>query len=201
MTDTTKQIKQKYGDAYVTDVKITDVHLPRDGDVHPMTSVRGYFEFDGRIRSGQKGRFWTKIVPGDLVTRTETNFTVKVIKTKHTQWREMKSCEQKSSIQMELTAHVMNHLEREQNENVLENDSENEFGVDRERELAVEAALENGLTGRIKDPDALAAAMLESGEVEVLTVESAVDLNDMVAKAAVKDSDDLLEIPSFLKRS
>ena len=83
----------------------------------------------------------------------------------------------------------------------MENDSENEFGVDRERELAVEAALEDGLTGRFKDPDALAAAMLESGEVEVLTVESAVDLNDMVAKAAVKDSDDLLEIPSFLKRS
>ena len=191
MTNTTKQIKQKYGSAYVTDVKITDVRLPRDGDVHPLTSVRGYFEFDGRIRSGQKGRFWTKIVPGELVTNTETSFTVKVVKAKHIQWREMKQCEQKDSIQMELTTHVMNHLsvndipavKGEQNENVLENDSENEFGVDRERELALE-----NLKGRLKDPDALAEAMK-------------VDLNDMVAKAAVKDSDDLLEIPSFLKRS
>ena len=191
MTNTTKQIKQKYGSAYVTDVKITDVRLPRDGDVHPLTSVRGYFEFDGRIRSGQKGRFWTKIVPGELVTNTETSFTVKVVKAKHIQWREMKQCEQKDSIQMELTTHVMNHLSvndiqapaGEQNENVLENDSENEFGVDRERELALE-----NLKGRLKDPDALAEAMK-------------VDLNDMVAKAAVKDSDDLLEIPSFLKRS
>ena len=187
MTNTTKQIKQKYGSAYVTDVKITDVRLPRDGDVHPLTSVRGYFEFDGRIRSGQKGRFWTKIVPGELVTNTETTFTVKVVKAKHIQWREMKQCEQKDSIQMELTTHVMNHLSvndipapaGEQNEN----DSENEFGVDRERELALE-----NLKGRFKDPDALAEAMK-------------VDLNDMVAKAAVKDSDDLLEIPSFLKRS
>ena len=193
MTNTTKQIKQKYGSAYVTSVKITDVHVPREDDTHPITSVRGYFEFDGRIRSGQKGRFWTKIVPGELVTRTETNFTVEVVKAKHIQWREMKQCEQKDSIQMELTAHVMNHLsvndipnlKGEQNENVLENVSENalenvvgceddelpEYDVETERALALEQAT------------------------------SDVDLNDMVAKAAVKDSNDLLEIPSFLKRS
>ena len=190
MTNITKQIKQKYGSAYVTSVKITDVNL---GTAERSTHVRGVFVFNGRIRSDQHGRFSTLIQPGDLVTSTETNFTVKVEKVKHVQWREMKQCEQKDSIQMELTAHVMNHLsvndipnlKGEQNENVLENVSENalenavgceddelpEYDVETERALALEQAT------------------------------SDVDLNDTVAKAAVKDSNDLLEIPSFLKRS
>ena len=171
---------------FVTSIKVTDVNI---GNEERSTHVRGVFVFDGRIRSDQHGRFSTLIQPGDLVTNTETNFTVKVVKAKHVQWREMKACVQKDKIQTELTARVMNHLsvndipnlKGEQNENASENTFETgpivpteypEYDVETERALALEEASQ-----------------------------PPVDLNDMVAKAAVKDSDDLLEIPSFLKRS
>jgi len=170
---------------FVTSINVTDVRTPRDGDVDQVsTTVRGQFMFDGRIRSDQVGRFVTKVAPGELTTHIETNFTVKVVKAKHMQWREMKSCPQKDAIQSELTALAMEHLSGEvdwrmpgeQNENTSENTQENgpEYDVETER--------------------ALAEADQPKAAVEV-------NLNEVVAAAAVKDSNDLLEIPNFLKRS
>jgi len=125
---------------FVTSIRVTDVRFPRDGDVDQVsTTVRGQFMFDGRIRSDQAGRFVTVVAPGELTTHIETNFTVKVIKAKHTQWRDMKSCPQKGKIQSELTARVMEHLAGEQNENTSENTQETgpeEFDVETERALA-----------------------------------------------------------------
>jgi hypothetical protein len=168
---------------FVTSLRVTDVDVHNESLGDESTHVRGHFGFDGRIRSDQTGRFVTHIVPGELTTHLETNFTVKVVKAKHVQWREMKSCPQKARIQSELTARVMEHLKGEQNENDLENTSETgpivptvypeEFDVETERALALEEAAN--------------------------TVPS--DLNAVVAAAAVEDSNDLLEIPNFLKRS
>jgi hypothetical protein len=164
---------------FVTSVNI---HNTDSETVEDLTVVQGHFVFDGRIRSDQAGRFTTYVNKGELTTHIETNFTVKVVKAKHIQWREMKSCTQKGTIQSELTALVMEHLKGEQNENASENTFETgpivpteypEYDVETERALALE---------------------------EDRPVYRPV-LNDMVAKAAVKDSNDLLEIPSFLKRS
>ena len=165
---------------FVTSIRVTDIRFPRDGDVDQVsTTVRGQFMFDGRIRSDQAGRFVTVVAPGELTTHIETNFTVKVIKSKHTQWRDMKSCPQKGKIQSELTARVMEHLAGEQNENTQETDPE-EFDVETERALA--------------EADQPNSAGQAKAAVEV-------DLNAVVAAAAVEDSNDLLEIPNFLKRS
>ena len=89
----------------------------------------------------------------------------------------MKACAQKDAISKEILGYVHRENLREairedEKENESENVSEKEYGVDRERELA----------DRERFP---------------ITAE----LNDMVAAAAVKDSNDKLEIPSFLKRS
>lgn len=174
---------------FVTSINVTDVRTPRDGDVDQVsTTVRGQFIFDGRIRSDQTGRFVTVVAPGELTTHIETNFTVKVIKAKHIQWREMKSCPQKGAIQSELTALVMEHLSGEVDwrtpigivlENTQENDPE-EFDVETERALA--------------EADQPNSADQPKAAVEV-------NLNEVVAAAAVKDSKGLLEIPNFLKRS
>ena len=165
---------------YVTSIRVTDVE---DSKAAGGTQVvRGMFTFDGRIRSDQTGRFVTIVAPQGMSTHLETNFTVKVVKAQNVQWRDMKRCEQKAAIQSEITARVMNHLKGEQTENEKENGSGTqpgtEYDVETERALA-----------------------LESGEVEILTVEKVEDLNQVVARAAVEDSDDLLEIPNFLKRS
>jgi len=186
---------------FVTSINVTDVRTPRDGDVDQVsTTVRGQFMFDGRIRSDQVGRFVTKVAPGELTTHIETNFTVKVVKAKHMQWREMKSCPQKDAIQSELTALAMEHLSGEvdwrmpgeQNENTSENTQENgpEYDVETERALALE---EFANTIPSKYAESIPVTTFLGREAE---------LNKAVAAAATaKDSNDLLEIPNFLKRS
>ena len=172
---------------FVTSVQFTDT----DSDtVENLTVVQGHFVFDGRIRSDQAGRFTTYVDKGELTTRIETNFTVKVVKAKHIQWREMKVCPQKSAIQSELTAQVMKHLKGEQNENTSENALQNAVPT----EYPTDPHCEDGELPEY-DVETERALALEQA------TEPPVDLNDMVAQAAVKDSNDLLEIPSFLKRS
>ena len=169
---------------FVTSVQFTDTDSKT---VEDLTVVQGHFVFDGRIRSDQAGRFTTWVNKGELVSRIETNFTVKVVKEKHIQWREMKMCSQKSAIQCELTAQVMKHLAGEQIENASENALENTAQL-------IEQACEDGEPAEF-DVETERALALEQA------TQPPVDLNEMVAQAAVKDSNDLLEIPSFLKRS
>ena len=164
---------------FVTSVQFTDTDSKT---VEDLTVVQGHFVFDGRIRSDQAGRFTTWVNKGEMVSRIETNFTVKVVKEKHIQWREMKRCPQKSAIQSELTAQVMKHLAGEQIENASENALENAAQL---IEQACEAPAE------VETADTFARDQAKA----------MLGLNDMVAQAAVKDSNDLLEIPSFLKRS
>lgn len=164
---------------FVTSVQFTDTDSKT---VEDLTVVQGHFVFDGRIRSDQAGRFTTWVNKGEMVSRIETNFTVKVVKEKHIQWREMKSCPQKSAIQSELTAQVMKHLAGEQIEN------------------ASDSALENA--AQLIEQACEAPAEVETADTFARDQAKAMlGLNDMVAQAAVKDSNDLLEIPSFLKRS
>jgi hypothetical protein len=193
---------------FVTSINVTDVRTPRDGDIDQVTTtVRGQFMFDGRIRSDQTGRFVTVVTPGEMTTDLWTNFTVKVVKAKHTQWRDMKACAQKSRIESELTALVQEHLsgevdwalgEKFKSENTQENKKENEsfpqedteYDVETERALALE---EFANTIPSKYADSIPVTTFLGREAE---------LNKAVAQAAVhKDSNDLLEIPNFLKRS
>jgi hypothetical protein len=211
---------------FVTSVQFTDTDSKT---VEDLTVVQGHFVFDGRIRSDQAGRFTTYVNKGELTTHIETNFTVKVVKAKHTQWRDMKACPQKSRIESELTALVQEHLSGEVDwalgekfksentqennfwaqettqennfwaqENTQENKKENEsfpqedteYDVETERALALEEFANRFPS---KYANSIPVTTFLGREAE---------LNKAVAQAAVhKDSNDLLEIPNFLKRS
>ena len=151
---------------FVTALIITDEVTV---DFRNVVQVTGEFTFDGRMRADQRARFTVWIT--DAVAEVE--FTVEVVKAKHTQWRSMKDCAQRDQIHDEVGRWVMSETETpvsvgEQNENESENVLENES----EKELD--------------------AAILRNTEFS---------LNQVVAATAVKDSKDPLEIPNFLKRS
>jgi hypothetical protein len=77
---------------FVTSINVTDVQkTDLGGDRGFGSVVRGQFTFDGRIRSDQVGRFNTIVAPGEHAQHVETVFTVKVVKAKHVQWRDMNS--------------------------------------------------------------------------------------------------------------
>ena len=178
--------------------------------------VVGDFNFDGRTKKGQYGRFTH--VPGHF-----TNWTVEVTKKTGPVSREMKACTQKDQIQAELEQ-AIEKLLAEGNKT----GTDPEYGVERERELAAKAS-----KGRVASGNALDAAARKAKAEEKLEKKLAAAhkrSNDMIGKVLANDpelrryvtantqpesitnasiaeaavgqgSDDLLEIPSFLKRS
>ena len=178
--------------------------------------VVGDFNFDGRTKKGQYGRFTH--VPGHF-----TNWTVEVTKKTGPVSREMKACTQKDQIQAELEQ-AIEKLLAEGNKT----GTDPEYGVERERELAAKAS-----KGRVASGNALDAAARKAKAEEKLEkklVAAHKRSNDMIGKVLANDpelrryvtantqpesitnasiaeaavgqgSDDLLEIPSFLKRS
>lgn len=194
---------------FVTSINVTDVQkTDLGGDRGFGSVVRGQFTFDGRIRSDQVGRFNTIVAPGEHAQHVETVFTVKVVKAKHIQWRDMKACPQKSRIESELTALSMEHLSGEVDWAVPENDSENESENTQENKKENESFPGDDTEYDVETERALAleefANTIPSKYVDSFA-EGEADLNKAVAQAAAwsphKDSKDPLEIPNFLKRS
>ena len=196
--------------------------------------VVGDFNFDGRTKKGQYGRFTH--VPGHF-----TNWTVEVNKKTGPVSREMKACAQKDQIQAALEQEIEKLLAEGNKKG-----TDPEYGVERERELADEAlALEiadeefarsnaaKARRGMVVSGDAIDAAARKARaekKVEEKIVAAHKRSNDMIGKVLANDpelrryvtantqpdtitnasiaeaavgqgSDDLLEIPSFLKRS
>ena len=178
--------------------------------------VVGDFNFDGRTKKGQYGRFTH--VPGHF-----TNWTVEVNKKTGPVSREMKPCAQKDQI----TAALEKEIEKLLAEG-NKTGTDPEYGVERERELAEKAD-----KGRVASGNALDAAARKAQaekKIEEKLAAAHKRSNDMIGKALANDpelrryvtantqpesitnasiaeaavgqgSDDLLEIPSFLKRS
>jgi len=168
---------------FVTSLNITAASVV---DFRNVMQVTGEFTFNGRLRADQRARFTAYSTDKGSCKVTEVNFTVEVVKAKHTQWRSMKACAQRDHIDDEVSRWV-SELRRnghsifsstgEQNENESENVLENES----EKELD--------------------AAILRNAEFSDHKVLPVFNLNEVVAATAVKDSKDPLEIPNFLKRS
>ena len=161
---------------YITEFKILERNRVKHSE-GTLNIVRTYgrIKFDGRLRKDQVATFIAFTGRDDY--EDKVSFKVVVEKKSGTVRREMKACAQKDAIDKELLGYVHRENLREairedEKENESENDSDREYGVDRERQLA--------------------AAHSRS---------DAIISNAMVASAAVKDSNDKLEIPSFLKRS
>lgn len=180
---------------FITEFKILERSEYDEGAIYVRTY--GRFKFDGRLRKDQVATFTAFTGRDDY----QDNVVFKVVVNKKSGLvrREMKACAQKDAINAELLGYVHREnlraaIREDEKENESENVSENEvmvvkesfnavaeYGVDVERELAGDDAV----------------AVVPDRERFPITAE----LNDMVAAAAVKDSSDKLEIPSFLKRS
>ena len=181
---------------YITEFKILERSEYDEGAIYVRTY--GRFKFDGRLRKDQVATFTAFMGRADY--EDNVNFKVVVNKKSGLVRREMKACAQKDAIKAELLGYVhrenlraaIREDEKEnESENVSENEIENpgavaEYGVDVERELA---------------GDAVAVVRESFSETDRERFPITAELNDMVAAAAVKDSSDKLEIPSFLKRS
>ena len=195
---------------------IYSVRIAHIDNLEKTQRVVGDFNFDGRTKKGQYGRFTH--VPGHF-----TNWTVEVTKKTGPVSREMKACTQKDQIQAELEQ-AIEKLLAEGNKT----GTDPEYGVERERELAAKAS-----KGRVASGNALDAAARKAKAEEKLEkklVAAHKRSNDMIGKVLANDpelrryvtantqpesitnasiaeaavgqgSDDLLEIPSFLKRS
>ena len=178
--------------------------------------VFGDFNFDGRTKKGQYGRFTH--VPGHF-----TNWVVQVNKKTGPVSREMKPCTQKDQIQAALEQEIEKLLAEGNKKG-----TDPEYGVERERELAAKAS-----KGRVASGNALDAAARKAQaekKIEEKIVAAHKRSNDMIGKVLSNDpelrryitantqpdtitnasiaeaavgqgSDDLLEIPSFLKLS
>lgn len=178
--------------------------------------VVGDFNFDGRTKKGQYATFTH--VPGHF-----TNWVVQVNKKTGPVSREMKPCTQKDQIQAA--------LEREIEKLLAEGNktgTDPEYGVERERELAAKASKGRVASGDALDAAARKAQAEKKIEEKIVAAHKR--SNDMIGKVLSNDpelrryitantqpdtitnasiaeaavgqgSDDLLEIPSFLKRS
>ena len=178
--------------------------------------VVGDFNFDGRTKKGQYATFTH--VPGHF-----TNWQVQVNKKTGPVSREMKACTQKDQIQAA--------LEREIEKLLAEGNKKGtdpEYGVERERELAAKASKGRVASGDALDAAARKAQAEKKIEEKIVAAHKR--SNDMIGKVLSNDpelrryitantqpdaitnasiaeaavgqgSDDLLEIPSFLKRS
>ena len=178
--------------------------------------VVGDFNFDGRTKKGQYATFTH--VPGHF-----TNWVVQVNKKTGPVSREMKPCTQKDQIQAALEREIEKLL-AEGNKTGTDSD----YGVERERELAAKASKGRVASGDALDAAARKAQAEKKIEEKIVAAHKR--SNDMIGKVLSNDpelrryitantqpdtitnasiaeaavgqgSDDLLEIPSFLKRS
>ena len=178
--------------------------------------VVGDFNFDGRTKKGQYATFTH--VPGHF-----TNWVVQVNKKTGPVSREMKPCTQKDQIQAALEQEIEKLL-AEGNKT----GTDPEYGVERERELAAKASKGRVASGDALDAAARKAQAEKKIEEKIVAAHKR--SNDMIGKVLSNDpelrryitantqpdtitnasiaeaavgqgSDDLLEIPSFLKRS
>ena len=143
-----------------------------------MGRVVGTFKFDGRTKARQTGAF-THIPGADPDGDIYISFKVLSVRKGQKIRKEMKECQQKQDI----LAALRKHLESEQ-----------EFGVDTERELAAAHANSNAF---------IAKALQNDPELRAY-VNTAIDKAQgrvPVEAALGKHHDDLLEIPDFLKRT
>ena len=178
--------------------------------------VVGDFNFDGRTKKGQYATFTH--VPGHF-----TNWVVQVNKKTGPVSREMKPCTQKDQIQAALEQEIEKLLAEGNKKG-----TDPEYGVERERELAAKASKGRVASGDALDAAARKAQAEKKIEEKLIAAHKR--SNDMIGKVLANDpelrryvtantqsesitnasiaeaavgqgSDDLLEIPSFLKRS
>ena len=152
-----------------------------------MGRVVGTFKFDGRTKTGQTGAF-THIPGADPDGDIYISFKVLSVRKGQKIRKEMKECQQKQDI----LAALRQHLESESSQN--DSESEQEFGVDTERELAAAHSRTNSI---------IAKALKNDPELRAY-VNTAIDKAQgrvPVEAALGKHHDDLLEIPDFLKRT
>ena len=152
-----------------------------------MGRVVGTFKFDGRTKTGQTGAF-THIPGADPDGDIYISFKVLSVRKGQKIRKEMKECQQKQDI----LAALRQHLESESSQN--DSESEQEFGVDTERELAAAHSRTNSI---------IANALKNDPELRAY-VNTAIDKAQgrvPVEAALGKHHDDLLEIPDFLKRT
>ena len=195
---------------------IYSVRIAHIDNLEKTQRVVGDFNFDGRTKKGQYATFTH--VPGHF-----TNWMVQVTKKTGPVSREMKACTQKDQIQAELEQ-AIEKLLAEGNKT----GTDPEYGVERERELAAKASKGRVASGNALDAAARKAKAEEKLEKKLVAAHKR--SNDMIGKVLANDpelrryvtantqpesitnasiaeaavgqgSDDLLEIPSFLKRS
>ena len=163
-----------------------------------MGRVVGLFDFDGRTKAGQHGAF--TFIPGaDPEGDIYISFKVLSVRKGQKIRKEMKECQQKQDILSALRTHLEENLGvylSRQVHSLRQNDSESEqeFGVDTERELAAAHSRTNSI---------IAKALKNDPELRAY-VNTAIDKAQgrvPVEAALGKHHDDLLEIPDFLKRS
>ena len=195
---------------------IYSVRIAHIDNLEKTQRVVGDFNFDGRTKKGQYATFTH--VPGHF-----TNWMVQVTKKTGPVSREMKPCTQKDQIQAALEQEIEKLL-AEGNKT----GTDPEYGVERERELAAKASKGRVASGDALDAAARKAQAEKKIEEKIVAAHKR--SNDMIGKVLSNDpelrryitantqpdtitnasiaeaavgqgSDDLLEIPSFLKRS
>ena len=195
---------------------IYSVRIAHIDNLEKTQRVVGDFNFDGRTKKGQYATFTH--VPGHF-----TNWMVQVTKKTGPVSREMKPCTQKDQIQAALEREIEKLLSEGN-----EKGTDPEYGVERERELAAKASKGRVASGDALDAAARKAQAEKKIEEKLIAAHKR--SNDMIGKVLANDpelrryvtantqpesitnasiaeaavgqgSDDLLEIPSFLKRS
>ena len=195
---------------------IYSVRIAHIDNLEKTQRVVGDFNFDGRTKKGQYATFTH--VPGHF-----TNWMVQVTKKTGPVSREMKPCTQKDQIQAALEREIEKLLSEGN-----EKGTDPEYGVERERELAEKASKGRVASGNALDAAARKARAEKKIEEKLIAAHKR--SNDMIGKVLANDpelrryvtantqpesitnasiaeaavgqgSDDLLEIPSFLKRS
>ena len=177
-----------------------------------MGRVLGSFKFDGRTKAGQAAVF-THIPGADPETDIFVSFKV-ISERKGQKIRKvMKECSQKDEIIRQLAVFLKSHSWYENRsikpvwelgDDVEVDESEQEFGVDTERELAAKAELDAKMAqAHARSNRMIGAAMIKDPELR-RWANNAIDKAEgrvPVEAALGKDHEDLLEIPEFLKRS
>ena len=195
---------------------IYSVRIAHIDNLEKTQRVVGDFNFDGRTKKGQYATFTH--VPGHF-----TNWMVQVTKKTGPVSREMKPCIQKDQIQAALEQEIEKLLAEGNKKG-----TDPEYGVERERELAAKASKGRVASGNALDAAARKAQAEKKIEEKLIAAHKR--SNDMIGKVLANDpelrryvtantqpesitnasiaeaavgqgSDDLLEIPSFLKRS
>lgn len=171
-----------------------------------MGRVIGMFQFDGRTKAGQTGMF-THIPGADPEGDIYISFKVLIDRKGQKIRKEMKECSQKTAIISGLKQFF--ESESNQNEDLVDQYFEQEFGVETERKLASkDLDVEDKIISKVEQAHArssniIANALKNDPELRAY-VNNAIDSAQgrvPVEAALGKHHDDLLEIPDFLKRS